>query len=534
MTRLVALMVCAVSLGAAAQLPDYVPADGLVGWWPLDGNASDESGHGYDGEIISAENQTNRFGMEVRALNFSSCSNEAVNLPDMPVFPSFSISFWARTWGYDSDSWVYGDWAPDGGVGVVVRGDNKLYVHVDNGGVGGNGYSISNYNFVDGDWTHVVVQRTNGNISFWINGQLISTVIDTSEDPSDRIGPARIGSSSLNSQPFVGDIDDFGFWNRPLSPLEIEGLYVSTPDGCLDPVACNYFANAEFDDGSCDYSCCPGPGCCDFGMFWDWELGMCQITNPSDSNFDGCVQLNDLLDLLSAYGDCGDEESAWQCGDPLEYQGYDYESVQIGEQCWFAENLRAESYRNGESLGSTLVAWLSSTEEGQTVIYGADSEIACQDFSPDIPVCDSLETTFLEFGLLYNNHAISDIRGVCPLNWHVSTDEDWMILESFLGIPEEELAETGFRGSNQGQMIKTTYGWKGGGSGSDAVGFHGKPAGGFSPEFPNFNNAGSDANWWAPSDVNPLMRRNLNDYTSGIRRVDIIENAGISIRCIKD
>ena len=33
----------------------------------------------------------------------------------------------------------------------------------------------------------------------------------------------------------------------------------------------------------------------------------CIVANPSDSNFDGCVQLNDLLDLLSAYGECGDE-----------------------------------------------------------------------------------------------------------------------------------------------------------------------------------------------------------------------------------
>ena len=31
--RLVALMMCAVSLGAAA-VPDYVPTEGLIGWWP--------------------------------------------------------------------------------------------------------------------------------------------------------------------------------------------------------------------------------------------------------------------------------------------------------------------------------------------------------------------------------------------------------------------------------------------------------------------------------------------------------------------
>ena len=51
-------------------------------------------------------------------------------------------------------------------------------------------------------------------------------------------------------------------------------------------------------------------------------------------NFDGCVQLNDLLDLLSAYVLWG-RTSSWQCGDPdgndhaiHSYQiGYDYENL---------------------------------------------------------------------------------------------------------------------------------------------------------------------------------------------------------------
>lgn len=42
------------------------------------------------------------------------------------------------------------------------------------------------------------------------------------------------------------------------------------------------------------------------GTVWDDELQGCIVANPSDSNFDGCVQLTDLLDLLSVYGRCGD------------------------------------------------------------------------------------------------------------------------------------------------------------------------------------------------------------------------------------
>ena len=115
--------------------------------------------------------------------------------------------------------------------------------------------------------------------------------------------------------------------------------------GCTNTESCNYNAEANLDDGSC-LSCDLFAERCLDGTIWSEELGGCVVANPADINLDGCVQLNDLLDLLSAYGDCAAEESPWQCGDPLEYQGYDYETVQIGEQCWFAENLRtAENYR---------------------------------------------------------------------------------------------------------------------------------------------------------------------------------------------
>ena len=99
-------------------------------------------------------------------------------------------------------------------------------------------------------------------------------------------------------------------------------------------------------------------------------MGQCYPTNPADINLDGCVQLNDLLDLLSAYGNCTAEESEWQCGDPLEYQGYDYETVQIGEQCWFAENLRAENYENGDAIPASLsdAEW-ASTNTGAMAVY---------------------------------------------------------------------------------------------------------------------------------------------------------------------
>ena len=150
--------------------------------------------------------------------------------------------------------------------------------------------------------------------------------------------------------------------------------------------------------------------------------------NPADINLDGCVQLNDLLDLLSAYVDCGAEESQWQCGDPLEYQGYDYETVQIGEQCWFAENLRSENYRNGDLIPASVSDgdWESATL-GAVAVYGEDS--GCQDFAPNLNSCDPM-ISIVEYGRLYNWHTVNDERQP----WMVPSDEGWTELSDFLGM----------------------------------------------------------------------------------------------------
>ena len=46
------------------------------------------------------------------------------------------------------------------------------------------------------------------------------------------------------------------------------------------------------------------------------------------------------MELLSSFGTmCEEPETVeFTCGDPMNYHGYDYATVQIGEQCWFAEN----------------------------------------------------------------------------------------------------------------------------------------------------------------------------------------------------
>ena len=181
-----------------------------------------------------------------------------------------------------------------------------------------NGHSEQSFTLET--WHHVVVIRSGDAISLFVNGEM-----DWSLALDENIGSPSEGLAlgSINGAEFFnGSLDDFGFWQRALTDEEVLELFNAPASlfGCTDALACNYNETANVDDGTCS-SCEALATACGEGTVWYSDSQTCIVANPSDSNFDGCVQLNDLLDLLSAYGNCGAEESPWLCGDPLEYQG---------------------------------------------------------------------------------------------------------------------------------------------------------------------------------------------------------------------
>ena len=251
------------------------------------------------------------------------------------------------------------------------------------------------------------------------NGELLDTLIVSSPSQLTNKSLRRehgallriVGNEALATYS-TGDWDSagVGLMRISLGPIA----------DCTDISSCNYNPQAEVDNGTCDYSCCPGPGCCDVGMHWDWELGMCQITNVADTNLDGCVQLNDLLDLLSAYGNCAADESVWQCGEQLEYHGYDYETVLIGERCWFAENLK--------KLDAVYPGTSQSYDDPRSYVYGYNGENVNEAM---------LQANYDEFGVLYNYAAVQS-EDLCPAGWTPGTDEDWNNLAVALGVDSTE------------------------------------------------------------------------------------------------
>ena len=283
-------------------------------------------------------------------------------------------------------------------------------------------------------------------------------------------------------------------------------------EGCTNSSACNYDENALDDDGSCQYGACH----CLEGTVWSAELGGCIVANPSDSDFDGCVAMTDLLNLLSVFGTCN--ETPWSCGDPLEYQGYDYETVQIGDQCWFSENLRAENYRNGDAI--------------QLVVDDIDWDNIDGDAVRSSPAPNAHPNA----GQLYTFFVVSDGRGVCPNEWHVPSHEEWMVLELDLGLDAIELENWGQSRGDLGLKMKSCSEWNGDcsmQSGFNAVYSSVRPGNG--PEDGGYSAEENSAFWSSTPDVGAWYR-SLTFNAIGIHAWYDGDggNAGFSIRCIKD
>ena len=254
-------------------------------------------------------------------------------------------------------------------------------------------------------------------------------------------------------------------------------------------------------------------------------------TCQEDLDGDGVIGVNDLMQLLSLFGtDCEAEDvdpelGEFNCGDLMNYHGYDYATVQIGEQCWFAENLRNEHYANGDAIPGELSnsEW-SIASEGAQAIYNNDA------------------TNLAGYGRLYNWYAVDDARGLCPSGWHVPNDGEFMTLEMELGMSEFEANLTGQRGTDQGTQMKSSPEDSPSWEGTNTSGFSGLPSGLrgtdgiFMVGLPSVNSWNGHGLFWSTSviDVEDAINRLLYYTDTEVYRQQRNQHQGLSVRCLKD
>lgn len=231
-TLLSALAILAFTCSGLAQtLPSYVPANGLVGWWPFNGNANDESGNGYHGTVNGATLTADRFGNPGKAYEFD--GSEWIATPLNSLSPEFSISIWFEVGSVSGPIRVIlGKWEANGtgsskSIEVAKRDTNNLGVVYSTNGTDIN-LVETNFNLANSvGWHNFSIVNSTQHLKFYLDNDLIYTSesqinIFNNSDPI-LIGATRNGT--VESYNWIGSLDDIAIYNRALTQQEISALY---------------------------------------------------------------------------------------------------------------------------------------------------------------------------------------------------------------------------------------------------------------------------------------------------------------------
>ncbi len=220
---------------AVAQVPNYVPTDGLVGYWPFDGNANDETGNGNNGTVNGAILTTDRFGAASSAYDFDGVDDKIFNSNEfLTLNVDLTISSWFNTNDITQGSQCIINSLEHTGIGIIFNhnynsGRMNLFL-----GDGINFWDVNGLGGIKSDyqndtWYNVILIKQNDLYKVYINGVVdMETNVNNSSNYNNIVG-FRFGSISADAgyEQFNGKLDDIGIWNRALTQEEITTLYES-------------------------------------------------------------------------------------------------------------------------------------------------------------------------------------------------------------------------------------------------------------------------------------------------------------------
>ena len=217
--------------------------------------------------------------------------------------------------------------------------------------------------------------------------------------------------------------------------------------------------------------------------------------------------------------------------------GNRYAVVQIGEQYWINENLRATRYNNGDPIPTGLPEheWNNThiSEVGAFIVYPHN----------EIDGIDSYDEMVSAYGVLYNYYATVDDRSLCPSGWRVTTDQDWATLENFLrnaghdGEEAKVLKSCRQIGTPVGGSCNTTehprWEYHDSQFGTDLYGFSALPAGYYSLN--GFGASSYPGYFWSSTSQQPNTSyiRIITYDSPSIQRAAHDKRVGFSVRCVR-
>lgn len=217
---------------------------------------------------------------------------------------------------------------------------------------------------------------------------------------------------------------------------------------------------------------------------------------------------------------CGEPEihnPGLSYGSMSDQEGNNYKTIQIGNQVWMAEDLNTSIYRNRDTIQKFLDVFPNTEhlylENGAWQYKLIDSTYECP------------------FGKVYNWYAVTDMRGLCPIGWHVPSDAEWNnligYLDPFFYDPGSEDIQSYYAGGAMKSMGSNFWAFPNNDD-SNESGFSALPGGAFNPDF--------WGGWWSFSQKSrwDAWLRNLEYNNGSVKRSYNSKTTPNSVRCLKD
>ncbi len=242
-TKCLAVVITLVTTLAVAPRAWALPTEGLIAWWPFEGNANDASGHGNNGVVYGATLTTDRFGNPNSAYYFDGV-NDYIDIgsgvkPSMPM----TISAWVRLDSLrvgDQNPVFRNDWVDSGsnryGVALYAGSwsapvgyiDAQIYEGFSAPETRRNKYSNPPV-VTAGDWHHLaaVYSSINDIRLYWDGMEILGTYDGTGSSllytSSGRgaLGMFYTNVSTVGPIYFHGAMDCVSVYNRALTADEI-------------------------------------------------------------------------------------------------------------------------------------------------------------------------------------------------------------------------------------------------------------------------------------------------------------------------
>jgi hypothetical protein len=229
-------------------------SNGLVAYYPFNGNANDASGNGNNPSSNTATLTTDRFGNANSAYQFGSGKNMTIpNSSTLTFTGGFSFSVWVKLNSYTgidgySRTVSYGYhpiFTKNCDRGQLNTGfySNATYLdstvfNLNAGGVDVNSNPYIKVPSLVGKWAHLLFTYSNSNSKLYINGRFLTSKAGTIDFTSSNGNNLLLGAMGCWPYYFNGIMDDFRFYNRGLTFDEINflaGLSTQTITGFNPP-----------------------------------------------------------------------------------------------------------------------------------------------------------------------------------------------------------------------------------------------------------------------------------------------------------